>query len=121
MIVAMRSLAFFVGVALLTGCGSAEGDPVQKSESYQTLVKAEEAFEAKRYAEALPGFDETIRVGLVQSDVLAETFVKRAVCKIETGDFEGASEDLAQAERGGAVGEEYQQAQKRLGVKRSRS
>ena len=121
MTLAMRISAFLVGLALFSGCGTSEGDPVQRSTSYQTLLKAEEAFEAKRYADALPGFDETIRVGLVQADVLAETFVKRALCKIETGDLEGASDDLAQAERGGAVGVEYQQVQKRLGEKRSRS
>lgn len=121
MIRATHAASSFLFAAVVVGCGTTTADPVGKSASYQSLGKAEEAFEAKRHGEATTLFDEAIRTGLLQPDVLAETYVKRATCKIETGDLEGASADLEQAERGGAVGEEYQQAQKMLSRKRSGS
>jgi hypothetical protein len=110
-----------VGGLGLAGCGRTPGDPVKTQTSYQTLAKANEAFQAKNYAEAIVGYDEAINASVVQADVFAETCLKRAVCRIETGDLDGAAADLEQAERGGAVGEEYQQAQKMLSQKRSRS
>jgi len=119
MISVTRAVPLLLCAIAIIGCGTATADPVGKSASYQSLGKADEAFEANRHGEAMPLFDEAIRTGLLQPDVLAETYVKRAVCKIETGDMEGAAADLEQAERGGAVGEEYQQAQKLLTKKRS--
>ena len=113
----VRAFASLFCVIAVVGCGTATADPVGKSASYQSLGKADEAFEAKQYGDALPLFEEAIRTGLLQADVLAETYVKRATCKVETGDVEGAAADLEQAERGGAVGEEYQQAQKLLSQK----
>ena len=116
-----RAFASLRCAIALVGCRTPTADAVEKSASYQSLGKADEAFAAKRYGEALPLFDEAIRTELLQADVLAETYVRRAICKIETGDLEGAVADLEQAERGGAVGVEYQQAQKTLRQKRSGS
>jgi hypothetical protein len=114
----VRAFASLLCAIAVVGCGTTMADPVEKSASYQNLGKADVAFAAKRYGEALPLFDEAIRTELLQADVLAEAYVRRAICRIETGDLKGATADLEQAERGGAVGEEYQQAQKMLSQKR---
>ena len=117
----VSSISLFVALTVAAGCGSKTADPVSKAESYKALAKADEAFADKRYSEAVPLFDEAIKSGSVQADILAEIYVKRATCKIETGDLDGASADLEQADRGGAVGEEYQRVQKKLSEKRSGS
>jgi hypothetical protein len=101
-------------VLCTTGCSSKEPDPVAMKSSYQTVVKADEAFAAKNFAEALPLYDQTISASLVQGDVLAEAYVKRAICRMQAGDFGGASDDLAFAEQGGAAGDDLVAAKRRL-------
>jgi hypothetical protein len=121
MIKTVRALTMLFVAFAVSGCGTGMADPGAKSASYQTLIKADEAFEAKGFAEALPFYDQAITAGVVHPDVLADAYIKRAICKLETGDLDGAAEDLSQAERGGAVGEDYQKAQKILREKRSGS
>jgi hypothetical protein len=118
-----RASAFIAptATALLLGCGGAAEQTAQREVSYQSIGKADEAYNAKNYAEALRGFDEAIAKGGVQADVLAETYLKRGVCKMETGDLAGAADDLSKAEEGGAVGADYTLAMKQLHAKKAGS
>jgi len=102
--------------ALAVGCGDGAppADPKVVATSYTSLKEAEDAFAAKKYGEAIPMLDSVIAAGVVRADVLGETYLKRAISKLETGDKPGARADLAKAEEGGAVGQEYQDVQKRL-------
>jgi len=113
--VSLRRTVFAVLVAVpFSGCGGQHDAPVKREQSYQSLAKADEAFAAKKYADAIPIYDVTLAKGGVQADVLAQAYLKRAVCKIETGDLAGAEADLSMADQGGAVGDDYTEAQKRL-------
>jgi len=103
----------------MSGCGGQRDALVKREQSYNSLAKADEAFGAKKYADAIPMYDETLAKGGVQADVLAQAYLNRAVCKIETGDFPGAEADLSMAEQGGAVGDDYAEAQKRLKEKKT--
>ena len=116
------TLAFCALLLLLPARASADAapDPDEAVDQITQLNRdAITAYQAKKFAEAIPGFDETIAKSAVQGDVLAETYLKRAVCRTETGDLAGAEADLAMAERGGAVGDDYETAQKRLNAKKS--
>lgn len=107
--------ASVVALAAVVGCGGgAAGDPKKTASSYVSLKEAEDAFSAKKYGEAVPLLDAVIASGSVQADVLGETYLKRAICKLELGDKPGARADLAKAEEGGAVGEDYQKTMKRM-------
>ena len=110
-----------IALFAVCGCGAEQADPGKTAASQQLLRTGDDAFQAKKYADAIKAYDETIKTGVLQPDVLADTYVKRAACRIELGDLDGAADDLAQAERGGAVGEDYQKAQKILSEKRSGS
>jgi hypothetical protein len=107
-----------VCAAALGGCSNPQVDAVKLEGSYRTLGQADESFKSKRFAEALPTYDEAVKTGVLRADVLAETYLKLACCKIETGDLAGATADLEQAERGGVAGEEYQKALKSLAEKK---
>jgi hypothetical protein len=106
--------ASVVLLSAFVGCNGSAGDPKKTASSYVSLKDAEDAFAAKKYGEAVPLLDAVIASGSVQADVLGETYLKRAICKLELGDKPGAREDLAKAEQGGAVGEDYQKALKRM-------
>jgi hypothetical protein len=118
----MRPVVFgvllIVGVA---GCGGEQRVVAARETAYSSLERADEAFRAKKYADAIPGYNSAITGAGLQADVLAEAYLKRAVCKTETGDVAGAAADLEKAEQGGAVGDDYQAARKRLDAKRSGS
>jgi len=115
----MSWTVLLAAAAILAGCGGAKVvDPVALGSSYKSLKSADDALAAKKYAEAIPLYDEAIKAGVLQADQLAEVYLRRAVCKIETGDKAGATDDLAKAEQGGAVGDDYQAAQKRLIAKK---
>jgi hypothetical protein len=107
--------------ALLSGCGwTGGGDQVKTEASYRSLAQADERYAARDFAGALEIYNEAIKAGGIQADVLADAYLKRARCKTETGDLTGAVDDLALAEQGGVGGDEYAQAMKRLQEKKSR-
>lgn len=112
------ALASLVIALSQSGCSNPQVEAVKMEGSFRTLGQAEESFKAKKYSEALATYDEVIKSGVVQADVLADAYLKRACCKIETGDLAGATDDLAKAEQGGAVGDEYQAAKKKLSEKK---
>ena len=109
-----RLALLVAAVSCFAGCGTPQTAPASLKTSYASLAQADEALSAKNYADALGLYDSTIASGTLQPDVHAEALVKRAVCKLELGDKPGARVDLAKAEEGGAVGEEYQNAFKRM-------
>ena len=112
-------LAFhLVVVAVVAGCQSNQANPATMQTNYASLAQADEAYAAKNYSVALKHYDESISSGLIQPDVQAEALVKRAVCRMETGDSAGATDDLSRAEQGGAAGDEFENARKRLVAKK---
>ena len=90
--------AWIVPLGFLAGCGGDSAAVVDSRQSAaQAYEKAEQAFNAKNFAEAKDAYDQCLSGGL-PADLLGTARVRRAVCLAEAGDFAAASEEITALE-----------------------
>lgn len=88
-------------LACLLGCGGAssnvsEGTRQSAAEAYES---AQTAFGSKDYTAAKESYDNALKGGLY-SDLIGPARVRLAICMAETGDVEGAMQEIIALEGG---------------------
>lgn len=84
---------------VVLGCGAPSAP--DRSNAQADFNAATEAFDQGNFAQAMQHYDAVVESVGLNPDQMAETYIRRAVCRAHTGDMAGAHADLDFMAEGG--------------------
>lgn len=108
-----RTMAAATCLAALWVVGGCNRVPVAATTvqaSYATAESADQSMQSGDFAAAEQQYTSVINNGGVQADVMATLYLKRGLCYVEKGEFDGAFADFDKADQGSVSAAELHKA-----------